>query len=91
MKKKLMALLLAGTMILGLAACSRSVEQSDPTPAQNTGTPVESSAPGGAKDPSEVKIALVCIGAVNDGGWNASAYDGLMRIKDELGVEVAYS
>lgn len=91
MKKKLMALLLAGTMILGLAACSRSVEQPDPTPAQNTGTPVESSAPGGAKDPSEVKIALVCTGAVNDGGWNASAYDGLMRIKDELGVEVAYS
>ena len=48
MKKKLMALLLAGTMILGLAACSRSVEQSDPAPAQNSGTPVESSAPGGA-------------------------------------------
>lgn len=98
MKKKLLALLLALAMVVGLAACSRNTGESSgssPAPA-GSGTPQASDAGGAsgtgeAKDPSQVKIALVCTGAVNDGGWNASAYDGLMRIKDELGVEVAYS
>lgn len=91
MKKKLMALLLAGTMLLGLAACSRNTGGS-----QGAAGPAQSSAPAASgapaeKDASDVKIALVCNGAVNDGGWNASAFEGLNRIHDELGVETAYS
>ena len=46
----------------------------------------------GAKNPDVyVKVALVCGGAVNDGGWNASAYEGLQRIEETLGVETAYT
>ena len=98
MKKKLLALLLATLMVLGLAACSRDTGSGDsasPAPA-GSDTPAASddggsSAAGTPRDPSTVKVALVCTGATNDGGWNASAYDGLMRIQDELGVEVAYS
>lgn len=93
MKKKLMALLLASALVLGLSACSRntgeggtSTPPSAPASSQSGGT---QSAP--PSTPSDVKVALVCNGAVNDGGWNASAYEGLMRIHDELGVEVKYS
>lgn len=85
MKKKLIALLLASTMVLGLAACSRDPGGSGADP---SGAPAGPSEP---VKPEEVKIALVCCGAVNDGGWNAAAYNGLMRIKDELKVETAYS
>lgn len=90
MKKKLMALLLAGTMLLGLAACSREVEK-EPAPSQSGGAPAASTAPEGPKDASTIKVALVCGGAVNDGGWNAMAYKGLQRIGETLGVETAYT
>ena len=90
MKRKLMALLLAGALAVGLAACSRNVgtEDSAPPASSPTGGTTETT---GAKDPSEVKVALVCGGAVNDGGWNASAYEGLQRIEETLGVETAYT
>lgn len=38
-----------------------------------------------------VKVALVLPGVISDAGWNASAYEGVMAAKDQLGVEVAYS
>jgi basic membrane lipoprotein Med (substrate-binding protein (PBP1-ABC) superfamily) len=36
-----------------------------------------------------LKVALVTTGSVGDGGWNATAYDGLTRIKGELGAQVS--
>jgi basic membrane lipoprotein Med (substrate-binding protein (PBP1-ABC) superfamily) len=42
--------------------------------------------PGGA---DAFKVALLTPGPISDGGWNASAYDGLMLIKKELGAEVS--
>lgn len=35
------------------------------------------------------KVALLTTGPVTDGGWNASAYEGLKRIETELGAEVS--
>lgn len=35
------------------------------------------------------KVALLSPGPVSDAGWNASAYEGLQRIKTELGAEVS--
>jgi len=35
------------------------------------------------------KVALLTTGPVSDGGWNASAYEGLQRIKKELGADVS--
>lgn len=43
---------------------------------------------GAAKTP---KVALLLAGTIDDQGWNASAYEGLMALKNELGAEVAYS
>jgi basic membrane lipoprotein Med (substrate-binding protein (PBP1-ABC) superfamily) len=36
------------------------------------------------------KVALLTPGSIRDGGWNQSAYEGLEKIKSELGAEIAY-
>ena len=41
--------------------------------------------------PQQLKIAMLMDGQANDGGWNQSAYDALMKIRDELGAEVAFT
>lgn len=38
-----------------------------------------------------LKVALCVTGAVNDMGWNQSAYEGLLLVEKELGCEVAYT
>lgn len=43
-----------------------------------------------ADDSAKLRIALVLPGSLNDGGWNAAAYNGLMALKDE-GYEVAFT
>lgn len=35
------------------------------------------------------RVALLTPGSIADGGWNAGAYEGLLRIRDELGAEVS--
>lgn len=35
------------------------------------------------------KVALLSPGPVSDAGWNASAYEGLLRIREELGAEIS--
>jgi basic membrane protein A len=35
------------------------------------------------------KVALLTPGPISDAGWNAGAYEGLMRIRDSLGAEVS--
>lgn len=37
------------------------------------------------------KVALVCDGSINDGGWGASCYQAMVDAADELGWETAYS
>jgi basic membrane lipoprotein Med (substrate-binding protein (PBP1-ABC) superfamily) len=41
-----------------------------------------------AQTQPKFKVALLTPSSVNDSGWSALAYDGLMGIKDELGAEV---
>lgn len=36
------------------------------------------------------KVGLLTPGSINDGGWNAIAYEGLQRVKSELGAEVSH-
>lgn len=36
-----------------------------------------------------MKVALLTTGPVTDGGWNQSAYEGLLRIQKALGAQVA--
>lgn len=36
------------------------------------------------------RVALLTPGSIADGGWNASSYEGLGRIRDELGAEISH-
>lgn len=36
------------------------------------------------------RIGLLTPGSINDGGWNAIAYEGLQRAKSELGAEISH-
>lgn len=43
----------------------------------------------GGSAANRFRVALLTPGPISDGGWNASAYDGLQLIKKELGAEVS--
>ena len=47
-----------------------------------------SAAPATAEKP--FRVGLLTPGSINDGGWNAIAYEGLQRCKTELGAEVSH-
>ncbi len=47
----------------------------------------DSGSPTGA---AGFRVALLTPGSIRDGGWNQSAYEGLERIRDELGAEIAH-
>jgi basic membrane protein A len=53
---------------------------------------------GGAKDSgakpgdsSQMRIAMLLPGPINDGGWNTMAYTALMEAKNSRGADVAYT
>lgn len=91
--KKLMGVLLACILVFSLAACGGGQSSSQAVASTPAGD--ASAAASGAVAPAApegtVKVALVTEGAVNDGGWNAVAYEGIKRIESELGCEVAYT
>jgi basic membrane lipoprotein Med (substrate-binding protein (PBP1-ABC) superfamily) len=39
---------------------------------------------------SKMKVGLLTPGSINDSGWNAIAYEGLLRIQKELGAEISH-
>src|SRR5437867_2984385 len=39
---------------------------------------------------TRMKVGLLTPGSVNDNGWNAIAYEGLLRIQTELGAEISH-
>ena len=84
--RRIAALLLSLSLVAGLTACSGGQGTASTPPS----APVESSG-GGAKDPSGVKVALLLPGTINDAGWSAAAYNGLMEAKDQFGIDVDYS
>ena len=96
MKKKMLAVLLAGTMAASMTACggSSSSNTADTTAAEKeAGDSAEQTgeAKADAKDASEFKIGLITdVGGVNDGSFNQSSWEGLERAGEELGVTVNY-
>ncbi|MFW6030557.1 MAG: BMP family ABC transporter substrate-binding protein, partial [Halanaerobiales bacterium] len=44
-----------------------------------------------AEDHSDMKVAVILPSARDDGGWSTTAYDALMELEENYGVEVAYS
>ena len=85
MKKKLMAVLLAGAMVFSMVACGGSDNST-----------AESNETGATSEPttetsSDVKIGLITdTGGVNDGSFNQSAWEGLQRAQADYGIEVNY-
>lgn len=84
--KIIAAALMAAAMMLSATGCSSSGSAA-------TATPAPSAAPTAAptEAPKTLKVAVLLPGSVNDQGWNATAYNGLMMIKDTYGAEVSYS
>lgn len=46
-------------------------------------------ATGTAPAAKPLRVGLLTPGSINDGGWNAIAYEGLQRAKAELGAEIS--
>lgn len=45
---------------------------------------------GGTGEAAGFRVALITPGSIADAAWNAGAYDGLMRIRDSMGVAVSH-
>lgn len=84
--RKGLALVVVALLTLALVAGCGSKPATDPGKQGNSSSTGNSSSGNG-----DFKVALVCPGAVNDGGWNASALQGLNDIQSKLGAKVAYT
>ena len=85
MKRRITALMMAAAMCISLVACGGS----NTNTTENNNTAESGSA--AAKDTSDLKIGLVTdVGGVNDGSFNQTAWEGLERAGEELGVTVNY-
>jgi len=49
----------------------------------------KASGPAGGAGEHPFKVALLNPGPISDAGWNAAGYEGLLRIRDELGAQVS--
>ena len=93
MKKRLVALTMAASMVASLAACgsSSSTSSSETTKAAESAAAGETAAAAEAKDASDVKVGIITdLGGVNDGSFNTSAWQGLQKAQEDLGIEANY-
>lgn len=97
--KKLLVLVTALALVLSLAACgtntggaasSTPAAPESTAPAESESTAAESEAPA-TGDASEVRVALLLPGNINDAGFNAAAYNGLQEAIDTLGIDGTYT
>ena len=86
MKKRIFALLLAGAMIFGLAACSNGDTKTSTTPdSQTSTTPDDGGATGGiAKE--ELKVGFVHVGDESDMGYTYNMVQGVKEMQENLGL-----
>lgn len=86
MKKRIFALLLAGAMIFGLAACSNGDIKTSTTPdSQTSTTPDDGGATGGiAKE--ELKVGFVHVGDESDMGYTYNMVQGVKEMQENLGL-----
>ena len=85
MKRRITALMMTAAMCMSLVACGGS----NTNTTENNNTAESGSA--AAKDTSDLKIGLFTdVGGVNDGSFNQTAWEGMERAAEELGVTVNY-
>ncbi|MCC2258514.1 BMP family ABC transporter substrate-binding protein [Intestinimonas aquisgranensis] len=90
MKKRILAMLLAGSMIFGLAACSGG-GSTETTPAETGSAETTPAETDGAKT---VKVGLICIGDENDQGYTYNFIRGQEAATEALaekGINVEWS
>ncbi|MDR3145674.1 MAG: BMP family protein [Treponema sp.] len=86
MKNRQIGLILVLGALAFAAGCGgKSSAPQAPAPAESQPAQVTISKP-----PSSFRIGLLLPGPVNDGGWNASAYEGLAEIKAKYNCETSY-
>ena len=74
MKKRLLAVIMTAAMVLSLVACGGSKEPAADAPTAET-----------------LKVGLITdVGGVEDQSFNQSAWEGLQKAKEDLGVEINY-
>jgi basic membrane protein A len=78
--KKLLALLLALVMVVGLMACGAKAPEKTPTTSDPTGT----------SETPVIKVGLMLEGALGDESINDQAYEGLKLVAETFGVETKY-
>ena len=83
MKKRLLALLLACSMVFALAACGGNGQPGTPeTTAPETGAPET-----GAPEAKTVKVGLICIGDENDQGYTYNFIRGKEAVTETLAAK----
>lgn len=81
MKKKILAITMAAVMTMALTACGGGNDASEDTAG-------DAAASGSGEG---MKVGLITdVGGVNDGSFNQSAWEGLQRAMEELGIEANY-
>lgn len=102
MKKKILAVVLTAAMVLSMTACGSSDTKTETKDAAATEVTEEATTEEATEEvaeeateetatTSDVKVGLVTdVGGVNDGSFNQSAWEGLQRAGEELGIEVSY-
>ena len=91
MKKRILAMLLAGSMIFSLAACSGGSGTEETTPAETGSAETTPAENDGAKT---VKVGLICIGDENDQGYTYNFIRGKDAVTEALaekGITVEWS
>ena len=84
MKKRLLAMLLAGAMVFGLAACSGGDQGSAETPSSPESTaPAAETTPAG-DEAKTIKVGMVCIGDENDQGYTYNFMRGVEEATAQL-------
>ena len=82
-KRKLLALLLAGAMMVGLAACGGGGDSETPAGGETTSGSTET--PSG--EGKTVKVGLICIGDENDQGYTYNFIRGKEAATEALAAE----
>ena len=83
MKKRLLALLLAGAMVFGLAACGNGDQGSAESPSGTTPAGTET----GGEETKTVKVGLICIGDENDQGYTYNFIRGKEAVTEALAAK----
>lgn len=80
-------LLICSIFTFGVVGCSSNEEP------ESNGAPNASEEPNNEStgiSASELKVALILNGSINDGSWNANGYNALVEAQKNIGFELAY-